>query len=173
MKYYIKQFLKTYNAKFLIWACIVLGTLLFFHEFWKLSAKEHSAPTRQDSTSNLKIERHTNTRPFQEVYVSPQELKDFLKSEVAKYAIDYDQIYSVIMAESRFDLNAYNPVGKSYGVAQFIYPSFKAYCDGYYLNPYHQITCMVKMFKAGKQDQWDAWCLQHKGNKKCQRRGFK
>lgn len=96
-----------------------------------------------------------------------------MRLEVSKYGIDYDEIYSVIMAESRFDLNAYNKLGKSYGVAQFIYPTFKAYCDGYYLNPFHQITCMCQMFKSGMQDQWDSWCLQHKGNKKCQKRGFK
>ena len=138
-----------------------------------IPAKNESITTQKYNTSKLKIESlNTETRPFQKVYISPQRLKDFLKSEAITYGVDYDEIYSVAMAESGFHLNAYNEIGKSYGIFQYIPSTFKAYCKGDYLNPYHQITCATRMFSEGKKYHWDAFCLQHKGNKNCQKRGF-
>ena len=133
-----------------------------------------SETIQQDNSSKIEIENPViGTRPFQEIYISPQELKDFLKLEVVKYGLNYEEIYSVAMAESGFNLNAYNEAGKSYGVFQFIPSTFKAYCEGYYLNPFHQITCACQMFAKGLQFHWDAFCLQNVGNKNCQKRGFK
>lgn len=137
---------------------------------------------QQSGTIVSEIEKpKAETRPFQEVYVSPKELKDFLKDESAEYGIDYQEIYNTINGvgdfpgESQFDENAYSPnkYGGSYGLAQYLRSTFNAYCKGDYINPFHQLRCMAQMFKMGMQSQWDAWCLQHEGNADCQRRGFR
>lgn len=75
--------------------------------------------------------------------------------------------------ESSFDYKAFAPnkYGGSKNVGQFILSTFKANCVGDYDSPHDQIICMAIMFKIGKQDQWDAWCLKHgKDNMNCKLR---
>lgn len=139
--------------------------------------------TQQDSSqiTGTVIPKQPQKRPFQEVYVSPQELNQYLKSLSITYGCNYQEIYNTIQGvnglpgESHFDLNAYAPnkYGGSYGVAQYIRSTFEGSCQGDYLNPLHQLKCMCQMFLDGEQSQWDSWCWQHPGNLSCQKRGFK
>lgn len=146
--------------------------LSFFPLNW-LPATNPSETTQNSTPIPEIVITKPHTRPFQEVYVSPQELKDFLRVESAKYGLDYKTMYSVVLAESGFNLNAYNEIGKSYGVGQFIKSTFLANCKGDYINPLHQITCMCQMFARGEYAQWDAWCLMYgKENISCKKRGF-
>ena len=155
MKYYIKQFLKTYNAKFLIWACIVLGTLLFFHEFWKLSAKEHSAPTRQE----IKLSKTLDYQEYQGVRLTKNDLKDMLKTQFDTYGIS-DQLKvaeAIISCESGWNIYADN--GISFGILQFTKPTWKDFGSGDIMNPYWQIKTFASMWSRGLKNRWDCFRL--------------
>lgn len=106
--------------------------------------------------------------------------REFLKGFAGEASINsqldsktYTELVSTLECESGFRYNAFNKQGNSYGVSQFIPATFKANCKGDYKDAKDQITCAVKMFKEGKQDQWDCYCAIHVGNKGCQKRGFK
>ena len=145
-----------------------MGILIFcaVPTYW-FFAKSDYQTNQQDNSSITKIETpKPKTRPFQEVYVSPKELKDFLREEVVKYGLDYQKIYNVIDCESGFNENAYNPIetksGHSYGVAQFMKPSWDYFnklrgTNKDYLNPFHQIDMMLWAFKNGYSSHWDCF----------------
>lgn len=83
---------------------------------------------------------------------------------------DYDD---TIKGESNFNYKAYNKIGKSIGVAQYIFSTFSSMCEGIIIIPKDQIICSAEMFSKGLKFHWDAWCLKY-GNedKNCKRRGF-
>lgn len=129
----------------------------------EFAATSKSEPVQQDNTSKLSIETLTpQTRPFQKVYVSPQELKDYLKNLSITYGIDYQNIFATVNCESGFDENAYNVGGDSYGPAQFI-PSTWDWMNKIrgtnkdYLNPLHQLDMMAWAFSKDYQHHWDCW----------------
>lgn len=142
--------------------------------------------TQQDSSqiTGTVIPKKPVGRPFQEVYVSPQELKSYLKDLSITYGCNYQEIYNTIQGvnglrgESHFDLNAYAPnkYGGSYGPSQYLFSTFKEKCNGDYadyINPLKQLACQCKMQLNGEMYLWDSWCLQNPGNLNCQKRGFR
>lgn len=142
---------------------------LILWQFIPLPFADHNESEKvlQNNASIPEIETpKTETRPFQKVYVSPKELKDFLKDLSVTYGIDYQTIYAVIDCESGFDLNAYNPratrFGHSYGVAQFMPTSWGWFneireTNKDYINPLHQLEMMSWAFKNGYASHWDCF----------------
>lgn len=113
-----------------------------------------SAPTiietKGKATDNLK------STSLQEVQPTVQELKDHLASEVKKYGGNYSQIYNVIMCESGWRINPpHNNI--SFGIAQFTPATWKDFGQGDIMNPYTQITVMVKMWNKGLEKRWDCF----------------
>lgn len=142
-----------------------MGIILISLPVWLSPAQNSYQPTQQDSVQTLEIETpKAEHRPIQKVRVSPGNLKDFLKSLSVTYGIDYDEIYSTIDCESKFDSEAYNPtktkLGHSYGVGQFMTPSWEWFnkmrgTNMDYMNPYDQLDMAAWLFSKGYQSQWD------------------
>lgn len=152
------------NEKFLIGAIVFTLTLLFFQfvplPFTDLNEFYH-APTISTSIPRIETPK-TQTRPYQVVSVEKSHLIDFLKDLSVKYEIDYEVISNVVICESNWNINAYNEIGKSYGVAQFIFPTWQYFnklrgTDMDYLNPYHQLDMMAWAFKNNLQESWDCF----------------
>lgn len=99
------------------------------------------------------------TRLYQDVKVSKEELKGMLWTAFNKYGIS-DQIpiaEKVIFCESGWNINANN--GISYGIAQFTKATWKDFGYGDIFNPQSQFMTMGKMWKAGLQGRWNCFYI--------------
>lgn len=84
---------------------------------------------------------------------TPEEIKEAIVyiSENKEVA---DQILNTVQCESSFRYNVYGDGGLAFGVAQFHKPTFDGYCNGDYYSTKDQLTCMIKMFRAGQSYHW-------------------
>ena len=117
------------------------------------------------SESEGKIHLTTETRLYQPINASSNDLKDYLAQLVTKYGLDggnYKQIYNVIVCESNFKIDTYSKNKISFGIAQFTSDTWSDFnkerkTDLNYYNPFDQLDMMVWAFKNGYNERWDCF----------------
>jgi len=63
-------------------------------------------------------------------------------------------LYKVIECESSWNTNAVGDSGLAFGLAQFHKPTFLAFCEGNYYNPFNQLKCFTQMMSKGLGRHW-------------------
>ena len=139
----------------------ILILYLYFPPNWFL-AQNSQESVQQESALITEIEKPKPTRPYQKVSINKNRLKEFLKDLSIKYGVNYDILNNIVICESGWDINAYNEKGKSYGVSQFILPTWEWFnkirgIDKDYLNPFDQLEMMAWAFSKGYASHWDCF----------------
>ncbi len=115
-----------------------------------------------------KIENHiiskpqviaVRTRLYQNVLITEEDEKDYLKLDFHKYGLD-DQLLmaeKVISCESGFHIDPLPHNHISWGIAQFTPATWKDFGHGDIMNPLIQIDVMSHMWSKGLQNRWDCY----------------
>lgn len=107
------------------------------------------------------------------ILTTDAEIKQAISFLKAKYGLS-DDFYQTIKCESGFNPNAVG-VGKiSKGVSQFTLSTWLRSCSDVddRFDAYKNLNCAAKLFSQGKMYLWDCWCMEHRDNLQCKKRGF-
>ena len=132
--------------------------------FWQFVPLPYA--DKSENYQALKISNHIviadkllnlETRPYKEILITKENLKDALEYDFAQYGIsnEVQEAERVISCESSWNINASNKI--SYGIAQFTPATWKDFGYGDILNPLSQLDVMAKMWKDGLQGRWDCF----------------
>lgn len=127
---------------------------------------------RTTNTTTFQIGKASEITPLSSLSLTPTKEELKRASVYLETNMGLKDFVNTITCESNFKYDAFNKLGNSFGVLQFIPSTFKQYCMGDYNSPHDQLLCGSVMFKSGLAYHWDCYCLAHSENKDCKRRGF-